>query len=178
MLFRSFPFTLVMLSLLIAVVSQVIGDHIARAFSLVGALSIVRFRTVVDDTQDIAFVIFAVVVGMAIGTGNWMVAVLGLICVGGVVILSKQFWGQASSGKSSLSFKTAVGDANVDAVQSLLKDFGIQCRVIAVESARNGAILEWKYELVGSRTNRQTQELMTRLAGLEGIQAVAWKSTD
>ena len=48
-------------------VSMVIGNEIARAFSLVGALSIVRFRTVVEDTRDTAFVIFAVVVGMALG---------------------------------------------------------------------------------------------------------------
>ena len=63
----SFPGTLVLLAVLIAMVTQVIGDNIARAFSLVGALSIVRFRTVVRDTQDTAFVIFAVVVGMAVG---------------------------------------------------------------------------------------------------------------
>ena len=46
----SFPVTLVLLSILIAMVTQVIGDNVARAFSLVGALSIVRFRTVVRDT--------------------------------------------------------------------------------------------------------------------------------
>ena len=62
----TFPSTLVLLSILIAMVTQVIGDNVARAFSLVGALSIVRFRTVVQDTQDTAFVIFAVVVGMAV----------------------------------------------------------------------------------------------------------------
>src|SRR5215471_9704198 len=60
----SFPTTLVLLAVLIAMVTQVIGDSVARAFSLVGALSIVRFRTVVRDTQDTAYVIFAVVVGM------------------------------------------------------------------------------------------------------------------
>src|SRR5688500_6738220 len=63
----SFTATLVLLSILIAMVTQVIGDNVARAFSLVGALSIVRFRTVVRDTQDTAFVIFAVGVGMAVG---------------------------------------------------------------------------------------------------------------
>jgi hypothetical protein len=64
---KSFTTTLVLLAILIAMVTQVIGDNIARAFSLVGALSIVRFRTVVRDTQDTAYVIFAVVVGMAAG---------------------------------------------------------------------------------------------------------------
>src|SRR4051812_36112056 len=62
----SFEVTLVLLAILIAMVTRVIGDSVARAFSLVGALSIVRFRTVVRDTQDTAYVIFAVVVGMAV----------------------------------------------------------------------------------------------------------------
>ena len=69
----SFPGTLVLLSVLIAMVTQVIGDNVARAFSLVGALSIVRFRTVVRDTQDTAYVIFAVAVGMAVGADHRLV---------------------------------------------------------------------------------------------------------
>src|SRR5688500_2073267 len=51
---RTLITTLMLLSILIAMVSMVIGDSVARAFSLVGALSIVRFRTVVDDTRDTA----------------------------------------------------------------------------------------------------------------------------
>src|SRR6476646_5219681 len=66
----SFTVTLVLLTILIAMVTQVIGDNVARAFSLVGALSIVRFRTVVRDTQDTAYVIFAVAIGMAIGANH------------------------------------------------------------------------------------------------------------
>src|SRR5262245_42661224 len=46
--------TLVLLSVLLAMVTLVIGDNLARAFGLVGALSIVRFRTVVADTRDTA----------------------------------------------------------------------------------------------------------------------------
>ena len=75
---ESFPATLVMLSVLIAMVTGVIGDSVARAFSLVGALSIVRFRTVVRDTQDTAFVLFSVVVGMAAGAGAFRSAVAGV----------------------------------------------------------------------------------------------------
>jgi len=63
-------------------VTQVIGDNVARAFSLVGALSIVRFRTVVRDTQDTAYVIFAVVVGMAVGANDLWVSLIGIGVVG------------------------------------------------------------------------------------------------
>src|SRR4051794_24001644 len=75
---HSFEVTLVLLTILIAMVTKVIGDSVARAFSLVGALSIVRFRTVVRDTQDTAYVIFAVVVGMAVGANLLSVALAGI----------------------------------------------------------------------------------------------------
>src|SRR6476659_918673 len=86
----SFTVTLVLLSVLIAMVTQVIGDNVARAFSLVGALSIVRFRTVVRDTQDTAYVIFAVAIGMAIGANHPAVALCGLTVVGGAALLLRK----------------------------------------------------------------------------------------
>src|SRR5437016_2199353 len=70
--------TLVMLTALIGLVTLVIGNSVARAFSLVGALAIVRFRTVVEDTRDTAFVIFAVAVGMAVGAGFLTIPLLGI----------------------------------------------------------------------------------------------------
>jgi len=79
----SFPVTLMLLTVLIAMVTQVIGDNIALAFSLVGALSIVRFRTVVRDTRDMAWVIFAVVVGMSAGNATLWVAIIGMVIIGG-----------------------------------------------------------------------------------------------
>lgn len=70
--------TLVLLTVLIGMIGSVVGSNIARAFSLVGALSIVRFRTVVEDTRDTAFVIFAVAVGMAVGAGYLKVPLVGI----------------------------------------------------------------------------------------------------
>jgi hypothetical protein len=78
---HTLPTTLVLLSVLIALVTVVIGDSVARAFGLVGALSIVRFRTVVEDTRDTAFVIFAVVVGMAAGAGYGDLIAVGVPAV-------------------------------------------------------------------------------------------------
>lgn len=88
----SLSVTLVLLCALIAMVSQVVGDNVARAFSLVGALSIVRFRTVVKDTQDTAYVIFAVVVGMAAGTSDLWVALIGIVVVGAAAFAMRSFF--------------------------------------------------------------------------------------
>lgn len=75
---QAFTTTLVLLTILIAMISSVIGDNVARAFSLVGALSIVRFRTVVEDTRDTAFVILAVGIGLAVGSGHFIIPALML----------------------------------------------------------------------------------------------------
>jgi Domain of unknown function (DUF4956) len=83
-----FTTTLVLLTVLIAVVTQVVGDNVARAFSLVGALSIVRFRTVVRDTQDTAHVVFAVAVGMTTGASTVWVAIAGISVVAAVAFLA------------------------------------------------------------------------------------------
>ena len=70
--------TLVLLAVLLCLATLVIGDNVARAFSIVGALSIVRFRTVVRDTRDTAFVIAAVTVGLAAGAGYFVAPFLAL----------------------------------------------------------------------------------------------------
>src|SRR5947208_2808474 len=79
--------TLVLLTVLICMVTLVIGNSVARAFSLVGALAIVRFRTVVEDTRDTAFVIFAVAAGMTVGAGFLAAAAVGVPVVGLAALL-------------------------------------------------------------------------------------------
>ena len=90
---RSFANTLIILCMLISVVMVVIGDSIARAFSLVGALSIIRFRTAIQDPRDIGFVFYALAVGMAVGAGNPAVAILATFLIG-IIILCMYHWHQ------------------------------------------------------------------------------------
>ena len=90
---KSFTDTLIILCMLISVVMVVIGDSIARAFSLVGALSIIRFRTAIQDPRDIGFVFYALAVGMAVGAGSPSVAILATFLIG-IIILCMYYWHQ------------------------------------------------------------------------------------
>lgn len=74
--------TLLLLAVVIAMITLAIGNNAARAFSLVGALAIVRFRSVVEDPRDTAFVILAVAVGLAVGAGFIWVPLMGLPIAG------------------------------------------------------------------------------------------------
>ena len=101
---KSFTDTLIILCMLISVVMVIIGDSIARAFSLVGALSIIRFRTAIQDPRDIGFVFYALAVGMAIGAGNPSVAVLATFLIG-LIILGIYYWHENFSNNNEFSLE-------------------------------------------------------------------------
>lgn len=82
----SFVRSMIFLAMITAIVMIVIGNNLARAFGLVGAMSIIRFRTAVKDPQDIVFIFFALAVGLAAGVGLYMVAVVGTVAISLVIV--------------------------------------------------------------------------------------------
>lgn len=83
----TFVNSLVLLCMITAIVILVIGNNLARAFGLVGAMSIIRFRTAVRDVQDIIFIFFSLTIGMAAGVGLVEVAFMGTLLIGSVIML-------------------------------------------------------------------------------------------
>jgi hypothetical protein len=72
----SFVHAMILLGVTVSVIMLIIGSNIARAFTLVGALSIIRFRNPIKDSRDVAFIFIAMAVGMAVGTGFYLTAVV------------------------------------------------------------------------------------------------------
>ena len=72
---QSFLVTLFIMSVATAVVMLIIGSNIARAFSLVGALSVIRFRTAVKDARDTGYLFAAMIAGMGCGTQFYLAAI-------------------------------------------------------------------------------------------------------
>ncbi len=87
----AFANSMIILTMITAIVIMVIGNNLARAFGLVGAMSIIRFRTAVKDTQDIVFIFFALAIGMAAGVGYHKLAVAGSLIVGVIILLLSKF---------------------------------------------------------------------------------------
>ena len=76
---QSFAQTLVFVTFIVALVMMVIGGSLARAFALVGAMSIIRFRTVLKDTKDMSYVFAALALGMGAGTSNYFLVGVGTL---------------------------------------------------------------------------------------------------
>jgi uncharacterized membrane protein YhiD involved in acid resistance len=173
---ESFTVTLVLLTILIAMVTQVIGDNVARAFSLVGALSIVRFRTVVRDTQDTAYVIFAVAIGMAMGANHPLIAVCGLVVVGAAAIMLKNR-GMVVILPADRQFpfvlhvRLAIGQDADALLGATLDQFVSARRLVAITTARQGLSIDATYK-TALRADDGASALVNALNRLEGVQNV------
>jgi hypothetical protein len=165
--------TLVLLTVLIGMVTLVIGNSVARAFSLVGALAIVRFRTIVEDTRDTAFVIAAVAVGMAIGAGFLTVPLVGLPFVALAAFLFRPRTRVSPEGLPDYTLTVRVGTGhNPDVL--LREPFGkhlVRSHLTAMMTARQGAAFDVTYA-VRLRREDGAVALAAELNGLEGVQAV------
>ena len=88
---QSFLLTMFIMGIATAVVMMIIGSNIARAFSLVGALSIIRFRTPVKDPRDLAYLFAAVIAGMGCGTGFYLAAISMTAFISVVILILYYF---------------------------------------------------------------------------------------
>jgi uncharacterized membrane protein YhiD involved in acid resistance len=163
--------TLVLLSVLMAVLTVVIGNSLARAFSLVGSMAIIRFRSVVEDTRDTAFVFFAVVSGMACGSGY----VLAAACAVPLVLLgSWMFRPRRESAKESeqmLIVRMGTASGAEQKAQALLKDRRLSYRLAGLETVRGGAALDVRFVIVSLAAD-EALALVAELNRIDGVQGV------
>lgn len=82
-----FNVSLVMLTLISTLVMSVIGNNIALSLGMVGALSIVRFRTAIKDPRDTAYIFWTIAVGICCGVSDYMIAVIGSVFILGGLVL-------------------------------------------------------------------------------------------
>lgn len=175
---RSLMATLVLLTVLIGMVTSVIGESVARAFSLVGALSIVRFRTVVEDTRDTAFVIFAVAVGMAAGSAYFKVPLVGIPVAAVAAFLFRSASPKAAAAAALalpadflLTIRTGPSPAADGPLNKAFQTHLEASTLAGLATVRQGAALERTYS-VRMRSEAAAAPLIAELNAIEGVQSV------
>jgi uncharacterized membrane protein YhiD involved in acid resistance len=105
---RSFYLTLILVAPIVAMVMMAIGSNVALSLGLVGALSIIRFRTVIKDTKDMAFLFMSIAIGLTCGSNTWMVGVIGTVAVSAIaLVMAKIGHDRAGSGDYILMFRSS-----------------------------------------------------------------------
>ena len=144
---QSFTLTIVFITLIVAVVMMVIGSSLARAFALVGALSIIRFRTVVKDTKDIIYIFFGLAVGMASGTSNYFLAVSSATCISLIaVVLDKLNYGALYKSEFILRF-TFEQNYGSESYLETIKKYAKRSNLLHIEPAGDGKYLNLTYDI-------------------------------
>lgn len=158
----SYVSSLVLLSLVTAVVILVIGNNLARAFGLVGAMSIIRFRTAVRDVQDIVFIFLSLTVGMAAGVGLNSVAIIGTLFICLIIILLDNIgFGRPARLKHLLQV-THIGTHDAEAsLKNVLKSYCKRIQLINIRQINGNHEIETFYHLSLRNKNKQEEFIRT-----------------
>lgn len=175
---QSFTHTILFVAVVVAIVMMVIGSSLARAFALVGALSIIRFRTVVKDTKDTSFIFSALAMGMAAGTSNYFLAVVGEVVVCLMALGIYKFnYGALYKSEFILRFRF---DQNSDSAQYLdvIQEHDKRSNMLHIEPSGDGETLKLTFDvtLKESSTPEALTSALSQVQGLSEIVLIASKS--
>jgi len=171
---RTYVQSLVLVTIVVAMVMAVIGDNIIRAFGLMGALAIIRFRNVVKDTRDIVFIFCSLVIGMAAGSQRYVIAILGTVMLSLIAVyLHITGFGTHQPHNGFLRFSLPAHIGPDHPVMSVLKRFCGSFTLISANDAGFGSPqVEYAYQLM-VRNAAGNEQMLADLGKVEGITGVS-----
>lgn len=129
---RSFAITLVGMTVLTAMVTLAISTNIVISLGMVGALSIVRFRTAVKDPLDLLYLFWAITTGITAGAGMYLLVVITAAVMIGMIVL---FYNKQQKGRIYIAVIHYVGDEVGD---SVIRAFGKMKYFVKSKTVRKG----------------------------------------
>ena len=136
-----FNITLVTLTLLSTMVMTVIGNNVALSLGMVGALSIIRFRTSVKDSRDTVYIFWTIIIGICCGVGDFTVAGIGSVAVFLVLLLL----GRVKSEYRTLLIIRANRN-NAEVIRKIVLEYFTKAPIIKAENSTEEKI-EFIYEI-------------------------------
>lgn len=159
----SFTITLIMLPVIIAVIILLVGNNVARAFSLAGAFSLIRFRSAPGDPKDISYVFFTLAVGLACGMGYIAYAVLfAIILCLVMVILTIIKYGASKSPQMQLKITVPEDLDYQNLFDEVFEIYLIRVTLTRVKTADFGSLFELVYS-INIKANVNQKEFIDKL---------------
>ncbi|MDM8554079.1 DUF4956 domain-containing protein [Desulfococcaceae bacterium HSG7] len=165
---QSLVHTMVIMGVVSPLVMILIGNNIARAFSLLGAFSIIRFRTAMKEPRDVAFIFASMAIGMACGVRFYMHATIAMgVIVGAILLLHFLNLGQRETRNHILRILLPDGTDYRVVFEQVFEKYLDRSVVVSVGTARQGTMIEVVYDIafrsVGKESDfmRALQELGT-----------------
>ena len=176
---QSFVLTNIFVCVIVSMVIMVIGNNLARAFALVGALSIIRFRTVVKDTKDTAFIFWSLAVGMASGTGSYFLAISGTAVISMIaLVLYYTNYGSIFKSEFIIQFRSRNSAKNKKNYNKIFSEYCKSSTLLNAESSGDGQSLKLSFDIVlkENKTYDEFIQKLSKVSGLSEVVAVAAKN--
>jgi len=171
---KSFVQALILITVVVSMVMTVIGNNIITAVGLMGALAIIRFRNIVKDTRDIAFIFCALVVGMAAGSQRYITAIVGTAILSLIALyLYVTSFGTHEPNNGFLRFSLKGPIEPEHPIPAILKRFcGKFTLISAQESGFGVSVVEYAYQLI-IRNAAKNEQMLSELKKVEGIENIS-----
>ena len=174
---RSMAVTLLMLPIILSVIILFIGSNIARAFSLAGTLSIIRFRSAPGDPKDIGFIFFDIAAGLACGVGlfGYGAIFVAILCI--IMILAEKFKFFEKKHVQKILKITIPENLNYQgAFDEILKKYTKKYSLTRIKTTDLGSLFELNYNVIMLHDEDEQEfinELRCRNGNLNIILAVS-----
>lgn len=170
---QTYAHTLVIMSLVITVIMMIVGSSIARAFSLVGAMSIIRFRNAVKETKDIGFIFMVMAIGMACGARFYTLAAIAalVLCIVILFLFRANMFGKAQSSRI-LCVRMPADRDHEGTLAPVFSRYLEDSNLISMESVGGGSLQELVYSVVLKR-NTEPRRLLENLRHVNENQKVS-----
>ena len=146
---QGFVLTLVMMPIIISIIIMLVGSNVARAFSLAGAFSIIRFRSTMGDPKDVAYIFFTMAVGLALGVGFAAYAVLFAVMLCLIMfVLSKTNFGRKKNVPKLLKIMMPENMDYEGVFDDIFEKYTTSHEMRRVRTADLGSLLEVQYNIV------------------------------
>ena len=170
---QSFVLTNIFVAVIVAMVIMVIGNNLARAFALVGALSIIRFRTVVKDTKDTAYIFWSLAAGMAAGTGSYFLAASGTTIITMIaLVLNYTNYGSIFKSEFIIQFRSQnEKDQDKKDYQKIFTNFCKTSTLLNAEASSDNSSLKLSFDIV-LKEGKSYEDFIKELSNLQSLSEV------
>jgi len=170
----SFTASLILLTMITTIVIMVIGNNLARAFGMVGAMSIIRFRTAVKDASDIMFIFFSLSIGLAAGVKLYSIAFFGTLIVGGVHLVLNKYNFILPQSRELLLQITALNSQLPDS--PFIDEFKKYCRRYKLVNVKTlgemeNEVMEFSY-YINLKHESRGKDLVMHIKKMSGVKSV------
>lgn len=167
----SYAYSIVIITMIVAFVMMVIGANIARAFTLLGAFTLIRFRTAVKDPKDTAFIFLALVVGLAVGASDYAIAIIGTgVTAVAAIALDQLNFGSLVKLEQILYLTIDAKSVNQSDLEVMLKGLFKEISLINVNFNSANKSLQYSYNVKLDKKNEQS-EAMRKISSIEGVKS-------